>query len=236
MNTIPAWLHDVEYGARTISAHELTRFLPPEDTETRLGAVLMLFGGETAQEGYLLLTERAHTMRSHPGQISFPGGSLDPGEDALAAALREAEEETGLDPAGIEVFAELPALYLPPSNFSVTPILGYWREPVPLEVVNPEEVHAVYLEPIAELLDPEHRISVRAPNGWVGPGFGMGPNKDLLLWGFTAGIIARLFDHLGWTRPWDQTRMRDLPEHMLRGGEVRRPHRYREDPRYRERS
>ncbi|MEZ5096320.1 MAG: NUDIX domain-containing protein [Nocardioides sp.] len=77
----------------------------------------------------LLLTERAHHMRSHPGQVSFPGGSLDPGETPRAAALREAEEETGLDPTGIEVFAELPELYLPPSNFAVTPVLGWWARP-----------------------------------------------------------------------------------------------------------
>ena len=68
-------------------------------------------------------------MRSHPGQVSFPGGSIDPGETPREAALREAEEETGLDPAGVEVFGELPELWLPPSNFAVTPVLGWWREP-----------------------------------------------------------------------------------------------------------
>ena len=82
--------------------------MPPEDEETRRGAVLMLFGEGADGEADLLLTERAHHMRSHPGQVSFPGGSVDPGETAVEAALREAEEETGLDPTGVEVFAELP--------------------------------------------------------------------------------------------------------------------------------
>ncbi len=67
----------------------------------------------------------------------------------------------------------------------------------------PREVHAVYRVPIEELLDPEHRVSVRHPSGWTGPAFLIGDDKDLMLWGFTAGIIARLFDFLGWTRPWD---------------------------------
>jgi 8-oxo-dGTP pyrophosphatase MutT (NUDIX family) len=155
-------------------------------------------------------------MRSHPGQVSFPGGSVDP-EDASAAAtaLREAEEETGLDPAGVEVFATLPQLWLPPSNFAVTPVLAWWRTESLVHAVDPAEVHAVYRVPIAELLDPEHRVSVRHPSGWTGPAFLIGDTKDLVLWGFTAGIISRLFDFLGWTRSWDPAVLRDLPEHML---------------------
>lgn len=217
---IPAWLHPVAEAAGTITIAELTRLLPPDGTTPRRGAVLMLFGeGPTGR--HLLLTERAHHMRSHPGQVSFPGGSLDPGETPRAAALREAEEETGLDPSGVEVFAELPELYLPPSNFAVTPVLGWWARPTPVRAVDPDEVHEVFLEPIEELLDPAHRLSVRHPSGWVGPGFVIGETKDVLLWGFTAGVVARLFDHVGWTRPWDAAKMRDLPSSMLQGGPSR---------------
>jgi 8-oxo-dGTP pyrophosphatase MutT (NUDIX family) len=148
--------------------------------------------------------------------VSFPGGSTDQDDDSPAhTALREAEEETGLDPAGVQVFATLPQLWLPPSNFAVTPVLGWWREPSPVSVVDPREVHAVYRVPVSELLDPEHRISVRHPSGWTGPGFLIGDAKDLILWGFTAGIISRLFDFLGWTRPWDDADVRELPDHML---------------------
>ena len=81
--------------------------------------------------------------------------------------------------------------------------------------VDPREVHAIYRVPIEELLDPQHRISVRHPSGWRGPAFLIGDDKDLILWGFTAGVIARLFDFLGWARPWDENVMRDLPDHML---------------------
>jgi 8-oxo-dGTP pyrophosphatase MutT (NUDIX family) len=148
--------------------------------------------------------------------VSFPGGSIDATDPTpAAAALREAEEETGLDPAGVDVFGHLPELWLPPSNFAVTPVLGWWREQCAVRVVDPREVHAVLRVPVEELLDPEHRVSVRHPTGWTGPGFLIGDAKDLILWGFTAGIIARLFDFVGWTRPWDDGRVRDLPDHML---------------------
>jgi 8-oxo-dGTP pyrophosphatase MutT (NUDIX family) len=210
---IPAWLEPVVRAANEITADDLTTFVPPEDATSRRGAVLLLFGAQRD----LLLTERAHDMRSHPGQVSFPGGSIDPGETAREAALREAEEETGLRADGVEVFAELPALWLPPSNFAVTPVLGWWAEESPVGVVDPAEVHAVYRVPIEELLDPEHRVSVRHPSGWVGPAFLIGPQRDVLLWGFTAGIISRLLDFLGWTRPWDERRVRDLPAYMLQG-------------------
>jgi 8-oxo-dGTP pyrophosphatase MutT (NUDIX family) len=175
----------------------------------------MLFGeGDLGPD--LLLTERAHDMRSHPGQVSFPGGSIDPTDPTPEhTALREAEEETGLDPSGVDIFAMLPELWLPPSNFAVTPVLGWWREPSEVRVVDPAEVHAVLRVPIEELLDPEHRVSVRHPSGWKGPAFLIGEDKDLVLWGFTAGIIAQLFDFVGWTRPWDADRLTDLPTHML---------------------
>ena len=212
---LPAWLEPVRRAADEITPDELTRFVPPDDARTREGAVLMLFG-ESDLGPDLLLTERAHDMRSHPGQVSFPGGKVDDTDvSAEAAALREAEEETGLDPAGVEVFGRLPQLWLPPSNFAVTPVLAWWRDETPVRVVDPAEVHAVYRVPVEDLLDPAHRISVRHPSGWKGPAFLIGDDKDLILWGFTAGIIARLFDFLGWTRPWDEAVMRDLPDHML---------------------
>jgi 8-oxo-dGTP pyrophosphatase MutT (NUDIX family) len=214
---LPEWLEPIRRAAGSITTEELTGFVPPEGIRTRAGAVLMLFG-EGAHGPDLLLTERAHDMRSHPGQVSFPGGSIDEADASPEdSALREAEEETGLDRTGVEVFATLPELWLPPSNFVVTPVLAWWREQSPVRVVDPAEVHAIYRVPIEELLDPDHRVSVRHPSGWKGPAFLIGDEKDLILWGFTAGIIARLFDFVGWTRPWDAEVLRDLPEHMLAG-------------------
>ena len=220
---IPEWLAPVARATEEITVHQLTRFMPPEGSDARRGAVLMLFADRAGEghagdgRGELLLTERAHHMRSHPGQVSFPGGTIDPGESPVEAALREAEEEIGLDPGQIAVFGELPELWLPPSNFAVTPILGYWRERGDVRVVSADEVHAIHHLAIEDLLDPESRISVRHPSGWTGPAFLIGPERDVILWGFTAGIVARVFDFVGWSRAWDTTRVRDLPDHMLQG-------------------
>jgi 8-oxo-dGTP pyrophosphatase MutT (NUDIX family) len=212
----PGWLSAL--AARPdVSEHEwFATYAPPEGVGRR-SAVLILFGPDPVGGEDVVLTERAHTLRSHPGQVSFPGGSVDPGETAEQAALREAEEEVGLDPTGVVVFGELPELWLPPSNFAVTPVLGWWAEPHLVEVVSPDEVHEIHHVAIVDLLDPENRISVRHPRGWVGPGFLIGPGRDVILWGFTAGIIARLFDFLGWSTAWDETRARDLPAYMLSG-------------------
>lgn len=223
---LPAWLRPVVEATSTITVHELTHFMPPEGNDARRGAVLMVFAerevepgtpDDLAHRGELLLTERNHHMRSHPGQVSFPGGSLDPGETPVQAALREAHEEIGLRPAEVQVFGELPELWLPPSNFAVTPVLGYWRERGEVRIESPDEVHEIHHVAVADLLDPEHRISVRHPSGWTGPGFLIGPGRDVILWGFTAGIIARLLSYLGWGDDWDRARVRDLPDHMLQG-------------------
>ncbi|MCW2710438.1 MAG: CoA pyrophosphatase [Marmoricola sp.] len=213
--SFPDWLEPIRQGAHTIRAQDISRFVPPEGSDARKGAVLMLFGeGERGPD--VLLTERAHGMRSHPGQVSFPGGSIDETDASpTAAALREAEEETGLDPSGVEVFGTLPELWLPPSNFAVTTVLGWWKDPSPVAVVDPAEVHSVLREPIAELLDPQHRVTVVHPLGYRGPGFLIGDSKDLILWGFTAGLISKLFDHVGLTRPWDASVEQALPDYMF---------------------
>ena len=213
--SLPAWLEPIRDGAAEITAEEISRFVPPEGASTRKGAVLMLFG-EGPQGPDLLLTERAHDMRSHPGQVSFPGGSIDPDDDGpVAAALREAEEETGLDPAGVEVIGALPELWLPPSNFAVTTVLGWWSTPSPVGVVDPAEVHRVLRVPLEELLDPRHRVTVTHPRGYRSPGFLIGDDKDLVLWGFTAGLVNKLFDFVGLTRDWDATVEHPLPDYML---------------------
>ncbi len=219
---IPNWLQPIVDGAATVPADELSRYVPPEGANARPAAVLMLFA-EGPNGPDLLLTERAHHMRSHPGQVSFPGGALDPTDDGpVGGALREAHEETGLDASGVKVIGELPTLWLPPSNFAVTTVLGWWERESEVRVVDPDEVHAVLRVTIEELLDPAHRVTTVHPLGRLGPGFLIGPDRDLLLWGFTAGIISRLFDYVGWTREWDTESLFELEDWMLWGGN-RRP-------------
>lgn len=157
----------------------------------------------------VLLTERARTLRAHAGQVAFPGGRID-GDDAgpAAAALREAQEETGLDPAGVEVLAELPELYLPVSDFAVIPVLAWWRRPSPVSAVDPQEVAHVVRVAVPELVDPRNRFRAVHPSGFVGPAF---EASGLFVWGFTAGLLDRLLALAGWERPWDTRRLRDVP-------------------------
>ncbi|MGE0818298.1 MAG: CoA pyrophosphatase [Candidatus Nanopelagicales bacterium] len=203
---LPEWLLPVVEAAASISGEQLSRFLPPPEGG-RQSAVLVLFGeGDDGPD--LLLIQRSATMTSHAGQPAFPGGAVDDTDsDVVAAALREAQEETGLDPSGVEVFATLPELFLPPSGFVVTPVLGWWREPSPVAVVDPGEVERVVRVPLSELLDPANRYSVRHPSGFVGPAFDV---RGLVVWGFTAGLLSRLFALVGWEKPWREDDVRDL--------------------------
>lgn len=204
---IPQWLEPVAAGVRGVRGSDLTRFLPPP-AGGRPSAVLMLMGdGDEGPD--LLIIERAHDMRSHAGQPAFPGGALEAGDPGpVEAALREAAEETGLDPQGVTPFALLPDLWVPVSEFVVTPVLGWWREPSPVRAADPTEVASVHRVPISLLSDPERRVRVRHPSGYVGLGFDV---AGLLVWGFTAGLIGGLLDIAGWSRPWDEHRVIDLP-------------------------
>lgn len=208
---IPGWLDQLVRVLPEVTAEQLSRVLPPP-TGGRHSAVLVLFG-EGATGPDVLLIERARTMRKHAGQPAFPGGALDP-EDGdplqdgpVTAALREAAEEVGLEPASVEVLGQLPALYLPPSGFVVHPVVAWWRHPHEVRVVDEAEVAAVARVPIAELVDPANRLRVRHPSGWLGPGFEV---RDLLVWGFTAGLLDRLLAFGGWEQPWDTSRSRTL--------------------------
>ena len=138
------------------------------------------------------------------GQPAFPGGAVDPTDiDTIACALREAEEEVGLDPATVEVVATLPTLWIPVSDFLVTPVVAWWRSPHPVGPADPAEVARVERLPIRDLIDPANRLRVRHPSGWIGPAFRI---HDMLVWGFTAGVLS----HAAGTR-WMGGRLADRP-------------------------
>ncbi|MBV9023810.1 MAG: CoA pyrophosphatase [Streptomycetaceae bacterium] len=201
---LPQWLLPVAEAVETVRPEQLSRFLPPQGGG-RPSAVLILFGeGERGPE--LLLQERARSLRSHAGQLSFPGGALDPedgdadGVGPLRAALREAREETGLDPSGVQLFGVLPKLFIPVSGFVVTPVLGWWREPSPVGAVDEAETARVFTVPVAEFAHPGNRRTVTHPSGFRGPAFLV---ADALVWGFTAGLIDRILHFSGWEEEWD---------------------------------
>ena len=202
---LPDWLGIVARMAPEVTAEELTRFVPP-DGEGRHSAVLILFSDDRD----VLLIQRASTMRKHAGQPAFPGGAVDDTDaDAAAAAVREAEEETGLDPSGVLVFGSLPDLWVPVTNYVVTPVLAYWKQPSPVWAQDPAEVASVHRVPIDDLIDPANRCRVLHPSGFVGPGFDV---HGLLVWGFTGGLLSTLLDRCRWAVPWDEGRVVPLPD------------------------
>jgi 8-oxo-dGTP pyrophosphatase MutT (NUDIX family) len=209
---VPPWLRELRAAVRSLRAADLTGFPEPAGARPRPAAVLILFGEDEAGP-HVLLLERSFDMRSHAGQVAFPGGAQDRADPGpVAAALREAHEETGLDPSGVRVLATLPALWLPPSNFTVTPVIGWWQTPSAVYAVDAAETASVHTVALGELLDPSNRATVRHPSGHLGPAFLLG---DLVVWGFTAGLLSRLFRVAGWELPWDDTVVVDLPERLV---------------------
>jgi 8-oxo-dGTP pyrophosphatase MutT (NUDIX family) len=212
-DALPAWLRPLARAAAEVTTEAEWMDRPQlrrpasKPGEPGRSAVLLLFGEGLPHGPDILITERAATLRAHAGQAAFPGGRLDPldgdpnGEGRIRAALREAQEETGVDPAGVSVFAALPELYLPPSDFLVTPVLAWWRSPAPLRPGSPSEVARVCRVPMAELVDPANRIRVRHSSGFKGPAFVVG---ELLVWGFTAGVLDAVLRLGGWARDWDE--------------------------------
>lgn len=206
----PGWLAPLVHAAATITAEQLgSRPLgPPPEHAGRRAAVLLLFGETAAHGPDLLLQERAGGLRDHAGQVSFPGGGLEAGDGGpVGTALREAAEETGLDPAGVAPLALLPELYLPPSGFRVTPVLAHWRDPVAVAPVDQGETAAVVRVPVADLADPANRFPVRHPSGWVGPAFEV---AGMVVWGFTGGLVDAVLRMGGWERRWSGGPPKDL--------------------------
>jgi 8-oxo-dGTP pyrophosphatase MutT (NUDIX family) len=193
--------------------------------DSRAAAVLVLFGvlddrpaghadATVAADLDVLLLGRATTLTHHAGQVSFPGGRLDPTDAGpAAAALREAVEETGLDAGGVEILGVLDPLELPVSRHLVSPVLAWWRKPSPVAAVDPAESRVVFRAPVADLLDPANRCTAAVTHGAVqrsSPAFLLphptaAPERTHLVWGFTALVLDRLFDQLGWTEPWDRS-------------------------------
>jgi 8-oxo-dGTP pyrophosphatase MutT (NUDIX family) len=208
----PQWLNPLLDAVRE-PANAALFPAPGSEIGLRRSAVLVLFG-EGPQGPDVLLIERSAHLRSHAGQPAFPGGGIDAGDDGpVGAALREAQEETGLDPAGVQVLATLPDLWVPPSGNLVTPVLAWWREPSEVAAADEREVAAVARVPIAELVDPANRLTISHPSGRIGPAFEV---ADMLVWGFTASVLDRLLALGGWERAWDRDRVAELPAEALR--------------------
>ena len=202
----PAWLHRLAAAAAVM---DVPRVVRPPASGGRHSAVLVLFGdGPSGPD--LLYIQKNEGLRRHAGQPAFPGGKIEGSDDGpVTAALREAVEETGLDPAGVDVLATMPELFIARSQFRVIPVLAWWREPSAVRPVDIGEVAAVERISVADLADPANRLMLRFPGGHSGPAFRIG---SMLIWGFTGLITDRLLALGGWERPWDDTVIGEMPQ------------------------
>ncbi|WP_231558841.1 CoA pyrophosphatase [Paracoccus sp. PAMC 22219] len=170
------------------SDYDLNPDAAPPDTPLRPAGVLAAF---RADDGRLVLTKRASGLRHHPGQIALPGGKVDPGDtDATAAALREAREEIGLDPAQVRVLGCLPP-HRTVTGFSVTPVLAVIDGPFS-PVPEAGEVQEAFDLPFAHIADPaRYRVERRRwRGGWRS--YHAAPFGPYYLWGATARILLGL--------------------------------------------
>ena len=143
----------------------------------------------------VLLTRRADTLASHTGQIAFPGGRLDPGEDAVTAALREADEEVALNPGAVEVLG-LSDAYETGTGFLVTPVVG-WLKDAPEGTPSPDEVAEVFETPWDFLMDAaNHRRDFYDMEAGLRRWFWAMPWGERYIWGVTAGILKGLHARL----------------------------------------
>jgi len=186
---VPEWLSRL--ASRAGNLNPPSRMQAPA-SGGRPSAVLLLFG-ETNGEADLLIVQRSPYLRRHAGQPAFPGGAT--------------------EPAGVEVLAVLPELFIPRSGFRVTPVLAWWRVPSPLLPASDGEIVSAVRARLDDLADPANRLTVRLPNGvTAGPAFRL---HGMLVWGFTAALVDRLLALGGWERPWDAGHEEDLPPDVL---------------------
>jgi 8-oxo-dGTP pyrophosphatase MutT (NUDIX family) len=185
--------------------------IPGDPTGVPASVLLALAPVDGADDLRLVLVQRTDHLRQHAGQVGLPGGAVDPGDaDGIAAALREAEEEVGLDPAAVRVLGSLDRTYLPVSDFDVLPVVGVWDGLAPLRP-NPGEVAGILRPTLRQLADPanhgtmafshilgEEVASARGAPDLLSPVFWV---DGILVWGFTAGLLAGFLRSLGLHAP-----------------------------------
>ena len=152
----------------------------------RQAAVLVLLN-DTDDGPEVVLLQRSYTLRHHPGEIAFPGGSRESTDrNPAATALREGAEEIGLDPSSVDPLVTLPRLHIGVSGFDVTAVVALWRQPGPVYPVNPAETHRVLTVALPDLDNPDRWHQYQC-NDWSGPATFL--DGGARLWGYTAEIL-----------------------------------------------
>ena len=208
---VPAPLVGLVHAVAAARPEELSRNDPvPATASERQAAVLILIATDRADGPDVLLAQRAPKLRDHAGEVAFPDGAREHGDAGPpATAIREAAEETGLDPAAVEPLILLPRLHIPPSRFDVTGVLAHWRTPSPVSAIDPGETDRVMRIPFTAMADPDNRIMLSTRFGWHGPAFVL---DGAVVWGYTGEILAALLRLGGWERPWVPSNPVDLDQ------------------------
>ena len=196
-------LKGVSFGRRDIAARladpeALARAVPTKSDDAEAAApngrlvaaaVLVPIIWHSSGPG-VLLTLRSARLSSHAGQVAFPGGRMEPGETPEQAALREAAEEVGLDPALTTLTGSLPE-HLTATGYRVTPVIGFIEGPVAL-TPDPGEVAAIFELPLSVVLDPSAPQLQRAEHRGRMREFWVWPHEEHMIWGATASILVNL--------------------------------------------
>ena len=152
---------------------------------------LMDYGNELT----VLLTERAHHLRHHPGQISFPGGAVDEVDNSVFdAALREAHEEIGMPSENVEIIGVLPN-YRTVSGYQIAPVVGF-VEPSFTPVIDPNEVESAFEVPLAHVPNRKNHLIHTARKGKRSSPIYFIPWNEHMIWGATAAILRNLSHHI----------------------------------------
>lgn len=176
--------------------HVLNRDSIREIEQLNLRDAAVLIGViDDLDEARVILTQRTTKLRKHAGQIAFPGGGIDDVDGTPeVAALREAEEEIGLDRRFVETVGRLPQ-YLSGTGFRIQPVLAV-VQPGFVITPNPDEVDSVFEVPLSFLMNPDnHQQDSRMWQGVVRHFYVM-PYRERRIWGITAGIIRTLYERL----------------------------------------
>lgn len=205
---LPTWYQPLINRLGSVGPEELAGFGVPLGEQAKSSAVLVLLGEDDTANPDVLLTQRHAGLRSHAGQVSFPGGSVDDTDTGpIHTAMREAQEEMLIDPTQVEPVALLPELWIPPSGFAVTTVLGWWKQPSAVTIGSPAEVAAAQRIRVSDLANPDNRVWVTHPIGFTGPGFVV---NNMFIWGFTAIVLDKLMTLGEWDTEW-QTHAETLP-------------------------
>lgn len=177
----------------------------------RTAAVLVLCTDE--HDPRITFVRRASTLRNHAGQVAFPGGRMDPCDAGVVdTALREAWEEVGVERSQVEILGQLPAVWVPKSNFDVNTVVARWSGGV-LTAMDPRETASVHQVQISRLASSEVRRTAAHPRGHRGPAFVL---PEGFIWGLTAYLLDWILELGGWSEDWDREHVVPIPAEYLR--------------------